>query len=336
MHIIDIKLLIELYDQPVLKKNIEILSKNGVKPSLAVVCTSNDPGSISYIKGIQQACDKYSIMIADYSADSIGDLERIILEINNRNDILASIILYPTPYDIHDREFMNMLNMEKDVEGLHFTNLGYLVQFKKHLDPFGLRKLVIPPTSKGILYIIKRYHLLFEMAFEKSGKYLFNYHENPFQLQGKKVTIVNDSLSVGKSLALMMMNENASVRVCQQYTDIQDIYHFTQFSDILVSAVPVSGWHIPSKYVSKNAIIFDIAFEGNFNYPEIYDQCFCIAPRWDETHKGNRINDMTLTRLVSNTLYLANQMIPDGEIKKILQFQNEQLKLALNKHLTLL
>ena len=153
---------------------------------------------------------------------------------------------------------------------------------------------------------------------------------------GKKVSIINDSLSVGKSLALMLMNANASVRVCQKFTDIQDIYQFTKLSDIIISAVPVKGWKIPTEFIPPNSIIFDIAFEGNFEYPEIYDKCYCITPRWDETEKGNRINDMTLTRLISNTLYLSNKKLPDKILKHIYEVQKVVLEKAIDKHLEIL
>ena len=336
MRVIDIKNLIELYDEPFLMQNVEILKENKISPSLAVVKTSDDEGARSYIKGIEKICKRYDINFYPYHATNQENLEVIINEINTEKNIDASLILYPTPFEKADREFMNQIVEEKDVEGLHNTNLGYLVQFKKSHDPFGLRKLVIPPTSKGILYVLKRYDLLYEKYFTKNGTYPENYRENPFKLLGKKVSIINDSLSVGKSLALMLMNANSSVRVCQKFTDIQDIYQFTKLSDIIISAVPVKGWKIPTEFIPPNSIIFDIAFEGNFEYPEIYDKCYCITPRWDETEKGNRINDMTLTRLISNTLYLSNKKLPDKILKHIYEVQKVVLEKAIDKHLEIL
>lgn len=332
MRIIDIQNLIELYDRPFLKRNVEILSDNNIKPSLAVIKTSNDSGAQSYIRGIEKQCNEFDIRFQLHEANSKESLISIIHSINEIDDVLATLTLYPTPFDLHDREFMNLVLPQMDVEGLHYTNLGYLVQFKKFLDPFGLRKLVIPPTAKGILYVIKRYFTLFEKYYKEYGKYPKPHSKNPFQLLGKKITIVNDSLSVGKSLALMLMNENASVRVCQKYTDINDVFQFTELSDIVISAVPVSGWKIPSKHICKDAILFDIAFEGNFDYPDIYDHCYSISPRWDETHKGNRINDMTLARLISNTLYLANKDLPDPVLRELYEFQKTVHNEAINKH----
>ena len=336
MRIIDIKNLIELYDEPFLEENVNILKEHDTFPSLAVVKTSDDEGARSYIKGIEKICHRYGVHFFSYQSDNQDQLEKTISKINTDPKIDAALIMYPTPFEKADREFMNLVSEEKDVEGLRFTNLGYLVQFKKFLDPFGLRKLVIPPTSKGILYVLKRYRALYDKYHDVYGKYPENLRENPFKILGKKVSIVNDSLSVGKSLALMLMNENASVRVCQKFTDIQDIYQFTKLSDIIVSAVPVEGWKIPTEYVPSDSIIFDIAFEGNFEYPEIYDKCFCITPRWDETVKGNRINDMTLTRLISNTLYLSNKKLPDDVLKKIYEIQKTVLDNAIDKHLEIL
>jgi methylenetetrahydrofolate dehydrogenase (NADP+)/methenyltetrahydrofolate cyclohydrolase len=336
MRIIDIKSLIELYDQPLLEENVALLQSESIQPGLAVVKTSRDPGAASYIRGIRKACANYDVYFEEHLTETQDDLWHRIDALNVNPAITAIIVMYPTPFDIHDREFMNKVDPDKDLEGLTSINLGYLVQFKKFIDPFGLRKLVIPPTATGILYVLKRYSFVFDAYFDRYGVFPYKQNENVFSLLGKKVTIVNDSLAVGKSLALMMMNENASARVCQKYTDIQDIYHFTRYSDIIISAVPVNDWTIPKDHVPTNAILFDVAFVGNFDYPDILYHCFCIAPRWDLTDKGNRINDMTLTRLISNALYLANKKLPDPVLKQISDAQQRLQHEAVDKHLDLI
>jgi methylenetetrahydrofolate dehydrogenase (NADP+)/methenyltetrahydrofolate cyclohydrolase len=336
MPILDINSLIELYDEPYLDLNMQVLRNSGIVPGLIVVATSADSGAKSYIRGMQNICQRYGINFRQRQADSAEQLFRIIDEINGDKTCQAAIVLYPTPFALPDRDFMNHLAAMKDVEGLHFSNMGYLVQFKKYKDNKGLRKLIIPPTAKGILYIIRRFASAFAAFHKQHGVFPGNMEYNPYELSGKKVTIVNDSLAVGKSLALMLMNANASVRVCQKYTEIQDIYQFTRLSDFIITAVPAADWHIPVAYVPPQAIVFDIAFSGNFLYPDIIDACAAIAPRWDQTEKGNRINDMTLTRLVSNTLYLANDNLPDVALSDLYKKQREIIASALHKHVQLL
>ncbi|WGS64070.1 bifunctional 5,10-methylenetetrahydrofolate dehydrogenase/5,10-methenyltetrahydrofolate cyclohydrolase [Marinitoga aeolica] len=316
----DIKFLIENFDKPIFEKNIELYKKNNIKPQLVCILTSDDPGSISYAKGIKNICKKYNVNSILEKCESKDELEEKINYYNNDNGTNGIIIMYPTPYNIKDTYFMNLISTEKDVEGLNHEYMGYLVQHEFYSDKESLRKLIIPPTAKGILYVLKRNYLVYENYYKSYGKYPDDLKENPFKLEGKKVVVINDSLAVGRSLALMMLNENASVRVCQKYTDYDDILKFVSISDIIISAVPSEKFRIPTKYISKNSIVFDIAFEGNFEYPDVFDKVYKISPKWNLVKKGNRINDMTLHRLISNLFYLVNRKLPNDdliELKKL-------------------
>ncbi|GAB6188586.1 hypothetical protein JCM30566_03250 [Marinitoga arctica] len=321
----DIKFLIENFDIPVFEKNIELYKKNNVKPQLVCILTSDDPGSISYAKGIKNICRKYEInFILDKSSNE-NELEKKIIYYNNDEKTHGIIIMYPTLYARKDTYFMNLVSPEKDVEGLNYQYMGYLVQHEFYSDKENLRKLIIPPTAKGILYVLKRNYMVYEGYYNKNGKYPDGLKYNPFKLEGKKVVVINDSLAVGRSLALMMLNENASVRVCQKYTDFDDILKFVSISDIIISAVPSKQFRIPTKYIPKNSIVFDIAFEGNFEYPEIFDKIYKISPKWNLVEKGNRINDMTLHRLISNLFYLINRNLPNTDLIELKEFEDNIL-----------
>ncbi|WP_165144490.1 bifunctional 5,10-methylenetetrahydrofolate dehydrogenase/5,10-methenyltetrahydrofolate cyclohydrolase [Marinitoga sp. 38H-ov] len=316
----DIQYLIEKFDRPLFEKNIELFKKNNIKPSLVCILTSNDPGSISYAKGIKGICKSYDIEFILDKVDTKKELEEKIQFYNNNEKIYGIIVMYPTPYD-KDTYFMNLVTPEKDVEGLNHEYMGYLVQHEFYSDNENLRKLIIPPTAKGILYVLKRNYVVYEKYYHIHGKYPDGLEENPFKLEGKKVVVINDSLAVGRSLALMMLNENASVRVCQKYTDFNDILRFVSFSDIIVSAVPSNKFTIPTKNIPKNSIVFDISFEGNFEYPDIFEKIYKISPKWNMVEKGNRINDMTLHRLVSNLFYLINRKLPNEDLIKLKEFE---------------
>jgi 5,10-methylene-tetrahydrofolate dehydrogenase/methenyl tetrahydrofolate cyclohydrolase len=315
--IINVSELIEKYDIPFMERHREVYSEYGVQPKLAVILTSDDPGSISYTKGIKRFCSANGVECEDFTTNSTEELKELICKLNDDKDIDGMMVMYPTPYQENDTVFMNMINPAKDVEGLHNTYLGYLAQFEKTRAGDNLRKHVIPPTAKGILYIIKRYYELFEKHKEEHEYYPDGKQSNPFSVEGRHFTIINDSLAVGRSLALMLLNENGSVQICHKYTPYYDILGYIRTSDFIISAVPSSQFVIPTDAVSENAIVIDISFEGNFEYPGIIDKCYKIAPRWDLTKKGNRINDITLYRLISNLFYLVNSKQSDELIKKI-------------------
>ncbi|HOK37527.1 MAG: bifunctional 5,10-methylenetetrahydrofolate dehydrogenase/5,10-methenyltetrahydrofolate cyclohydrolase [Bacteroidales bacterium] len=315
--VLNIRHLIEKFDVPNFECTRLFYDQNNIHPCLAVVLTNDDVGCISYTKGIKNFCNSLAIKFKQYSVSDAKSLEEIIYNLNNDDEVHGILIMYPTGYGLKDTIFMNLVSPEKDVEGLSYSYLGYLVQFEKFLDAEQLRKLVIPPTAKGILSIFKRFYIDFEDFYNQRGFYPENVENNPFELEGKRVTIINDSLAVGRSLALMLLNENAYVQICHQYTPFEKTLESVSLSDIVISAVPSGKFKIPTKYVPQNSILIDISFEGNFDYPSVFEKCYKIAPRWDLVEKGNRINDMTLNRLVSNLFYLINSKLPEEELLKM-------------------
>ncbi len=309
--------LIEKYDIPVFKNHQELYARHNIKPAMAAVITTEDAGSRSYMRGIKNFTESYGIDFHEVTARNTAELEQTISDLNNDPNLHGIMVMYPTGFDRKDTHFMNLVDIRKDVEGLHFGHLGLLVQFQKFRDPQKLRKWVMPPTAKGILYILKRYYEIYEEEYNNEGSYPDGSQENPFAIEGKRFTIINDSLSVGRSLALMLLNENGSVQVCHRFTPYADVLKFVKNSDVIISAVPSEDFIIPTDSVPEHALLFDISFEGNFQYPGILDKVNKIAPRWDIIEKGDRINDMTLYRLISNLFYLINSQLPDEILKDL-------------------
>lgn len=314
--ILNVTQLIEKYDTPFFDKCRDAYIKFGISPKLSVILTSDDPGSISYLKGIKNFCNQNSIIFEDFTAASSSEL-RELLNILNSSDTSGIMILFPTGFEEKDTVFMNLINPDKDVEGLHYSHLGYLMQFEKFRDPSKLRKYIIPPTPKGIMYIFKLYFSEYEEFRSQNGHYPDNFTENPFLIEGKRITIINDSLAVGRSLAMMLLNENGSVQICHKYLSFDEILKAVGDSDFVISAVPSQDFCIPTAALKENSIVVDISFEGNFDYPSVFEKVYKIAPRWDLSKKGNRINDMTLSRLASNLFYLINSSLPDEIIRQI-------------------
>lgn len=307
--------IINKYDIPQFNCNRALFQQLGIQPVLAAILTSEDAGSRSYVRGIARFCNENKVECRVYETRDAEMLTKTIAHLNNDASVHGIIVMYPTAYGEKDVKFMNMISPAKDVEGLHYSYLGYLVQFERFKDPEQLRKLVIPPTAKGILSILKRNFLDYEEFFDLQGFYPEHAKTNPFNIEGKRFTIINDSLAVGRSLALMLLNEHGSVEVCHKYTAFSHILKSVALSDVVISAVPSSKFIIPTSAVPENAIVIDISFEGNFDYPSVVDKCFKIAPRWDLLEKGNRINDMTLYRLLSNLHYLIQANLSDDVLK---------------------
>ena len=178
---------------------------------------------------------------------------------------------------------------------------------------------MIPPTAKGIMYIFKRHFQIFEDYKKEHGVYPEIFAQNPYKIEGKNITIVNDSLAVGRSLALMFLNEHGSVQICHRFTPYEDILNAVKSSDYIISAVPSSKFVIPTEIIPAHSIVIDISFEGNFNYNTIFDKVLKISPWWNLVKKGNRINDMTLNRLISNLFYLIDSTLPDNILNELFE-----------------
>ncbi len=313
---IEVKKLIEEYDTDEFIRRRSFYVSIGMKPHLAVAMAGEDKGSISYMKGIRRFCSDHGISFSAHQSSTGEELAAVIMRLNEDEDVDGIMVMYPTPFEQKDTYYMNLVSPDKDVEGLHALHLGYLIQYEKYRDMLRLKKLVIPPTAKGILYIFKRYYELYENQRVENGSYPFGRESNPFRIEGSRFTIINDSLAVGRSLALMLLNENGSVRICHKYTDREEILNLCRQSDVIISAVPGGDFIIPTEHIKKDSVIVDISFGGNFEYPSIMERASMIAPRWNLMEKGNRINDMTLYRLISNLHYLIDAKLPADILRK--------------------
>jgi len=314
--ILNVRALIEKYDFPVFEKFNIGCQRLGIQPKLSVILTDEDLGSQSYLRGVKKFCQVNHVAFEEFRVKSSDELQKLIQKLNY-SDTNGIMILYPTAFAEKDTLFMNMIVPEKDVEGLHYSHLGYLIQFEKYRDVAKLRKLVIPPTAKGIMYLFKRYFIDYEEYKEEHGCYPDQLDANPFLIEGKRIAIINDSLAVGRSLAMMLLNESGSVQIFHKFSPYSDILKAVADSDFVISAVPAGSFCIPTESLRKNAIVVDLSFGGNFEYPSVFDKVYKIAPRWDLEKKGNRINDMTLYRLLANLFYLIHSRLPDEMLKQL-------------------
>ena len=129
--ILNVEQLIETFDTPFFEKHNRIYQKHHIVPKMAAILPTDDPGSISYMKGIANFCKSHSIGFEDFMVKSRDELENTIHRLN-KSDVHGFMVMYPANCGVKDTYFMNMINPEKDVEGLHYSNQGYLVQFEKY------------------------------------------------------------------------------------------------------------------------------------------------------------------------------------------------------------
>ncbi len=231
------------------------LAERGIVPGLATVLVGENPASQMYIRLKHSACSRVGIrsenVVLPPESTEI-DLIAKIQELNSRSDINGILLQLPLPRGLSPQKAMMTIRPEKDVDGFHPQNMGALL--------LGAEKLV-PCTPLGIIY-----------ALERLGK----------KLEGAEVVIVGHSNVVGKPLAAMMLNRNATVQVCHVFT--RDLARHTREAEILVVAAGVPGL-IKKEMVKSGAYVFDVGINrvgdktvGDVDYDQVSEVAGAITP----------------------------------------------------------
>ena len=231
------------------------LAERGIIPGLATVLVGENPASQMYIRLKHSACSRAGIrsenvVLPPESTET--DLIAKIQELNSRSDINGILLQLPLPRGLSPQRAMMTIRPEKDVDGFHPQNMGALL--------LGV-ELLVPCTPLGIIY-----------ALERLGR----------KLEGAEVVIVGHSNVVGKPLAAMMLNRNATVQVCHVFT--RDLARHTRDAEILVVAAGVPGL-IKKEMVKSGAYVFDVGINrvgdktvGDVDYDRVLEVAGAITP----------------------------------------------------------
>ncbi|MDD1738989.1 MAG: bifunctional methylenetetrahydrofolate dehydrogenase/methenyltetrahydrofolate cyclohydrolase [Methanothrix sp.] len=236
-------------------QRVKKLERKGIVPGLATVLVGENPASQMYIRLKHSACTRVGIRSENVVLplnSTEEDLIEKIMELNGRADISGILLQLPLPDGRSPRKAMMSILPEKDVDGFHPVNMGALL--------LGAEKLV-PCTPRGIIY-----------ALEKMGH----------KLEGAEAVIVGHSNVVGKPLAAMLLNRNATVQVCHVFT--RDLAEHTRDAEILVVAAGVPGL-IKKEMVREGAVVFDVGINrvgdktvGDVDFEAVKEVASAITP----------------------------------------------------------
>lgn len=213
-----------------ISKEVKILeSKYKMVPNISTIKIGDDPSSNLYLKLRTNACNEVGIKtnIIDFN-DHVTESEVLtsIKRLNQDKSVHGIFIQFPIPNHISPDRLINALNPKKDVEGLHPENLGKTILGDEE---------IIPITPLSVLTILDYVGV---------------------ELKGKDVVIVNHSNIVGKPLAVLLLNRNATVSVCHVFS--KDLKKFSANAEILITAAGVAKL-IKKDYVKKDAFVIDVA-----------------------------------------------------------------------------
>jgi methylenetetrahydrofolate dehydrogenase (NADP+)/methenyltetrahydrofolate cyclohydrolase len=211
---------------------VEDLRERGFTPCLAAVRVGDDPASAVYVSSkVKTAGDLGIISEHRHLPADVPELElaEVVCQLNHRKDVDGILVQLPLPKHIDERRILELVDPAKDVDGFHPINAGRLLQGHDAL---------VPCTPAGVIEILKRSNI---------------------EITGQNAVVVGRSNIVGKPMALLLLQENATVTVCHSRT--RDLAAVTRQADILVAAIGRAGF-IRGEHIAEGATVIDVGINN--------------------------------------------------------------------------
>lgn len=248
------------------------------RPGLAVILIGDNPASQVYVKNKVLACKKTGIeshlhqLPGDIKEDQVLEL---IEQLNSRSDIDGILVQLPLPAGLPTETILEAVSPEKDVDGLHTLNMGLLLAGKK-----GLR----PCTPRGIMEMLSRYKIAVE---------------------GKNAVVIGRSNLVGKPIAIMLLEKNATVKIC--HSKSPNLEEQAREADILVVAAGRKEM-VKGSWIKQGAVVLDVGIhkeelatgESRLCGDVLFDEA--KTPASFITPVPGGVGPMTVAMLLSNTV----------------------------------
>ncbi|MBP3923952.1 bifunctional 5,10-methylene-tetrahydrofolate dehydrogenase/5,10-methylene-tetrahydrofolate cyclohydrolase [bacterium] len=245
-------------------------------PELAVILVGENPASLIYVNNKKKTAEKLGIVshVIKFPQNvSESNLIKTIKILNEKKSTTAILVQLPLPEHIDKFKVIDAIAPEKDVDGLTPYNSGKLFSGEK---PF-----VYPCTPRGILHLLEKYHI---------------------EIEGKNVVVIGRSNLVGKPVAQMMMNKNATVTMCHSHS--KNLAEITKNADILISAVGKKI--ITENMVKENCVVVDVGIfkdengktTGDVDFENVSKKAGFISP------VPGGVGPMTIASLMLNTVDL--------------------------------
>jgi methylenetetrahydrofolate dehydrogenase (NADP+)/methenyltetrahydrofolate cyclohydrolase len=259
--------------QKILKEEIK---SSGLSPRLATVIVGSDPASQMYIRMKHRACEQVGIgsVGIELSGDATtGQVLEAVTQLNSDDNIHGILVQIPLPKYVDSERVSAAVRPDKDVDGFNPFNLGLL---------FSGRPRFVPCTPKGIMTLLAEYKI---------------------ELAGTRAVVIGRSIDVGRPMAALLTNADATVTVCHSKT--KDLTYEVNRADILVSAVGKAHF-ITREMVKPGAVVIDVGINqlngklvGDVDFAAVKDIASAITP------VPGGVGPMTISTLMENTYRAA-------------------------------
>jgi methylenetetrahydrofolate dehydrogenase (NADP+)/methenyltetrahydrofolate cyclohydrolase len=276
--ILDGKKLSKISEESI-KQKVADLSAKGVKPTLATILVGNDPASETYVKMKRNTCARVgmeSIAVELPETTTTHELLQTINNLNNDDGVHGILLQHPVPSQIDERMCFDAIDITKDVDGVTCLGFGNM---SMGIDAYG------SCTPAGIIRLIKHYNI---------------------DVQGLNAVVVGRSPILGKPMAMMLLNLNATVTICHSRTKCLDT--IIKNADLIVGAVGIPKF-IKSDWIKKDAIVIDAGYHpeqcGDIDLENIEDHVSAYTP------VPGGVGPMTINTLILHTVQSAEKKITD-------------------------
>ncbi len=231
---------------------VKKLASSGVRPGLAVVLVGHNPASEVYVRGKVKSSEEvglYSEQHTPVESSTTDELLALIAGLNRRDEIDGILVQLPLPTQVDAKKILLAVDPAKDVDGFHPMNVGYLSTQRPGL---------VPCTPAGVMEILRR---------------------SDIAVAGQEAVVVGRSDIVGKPVAMLLLNQNATVTVCHSKT--RDLPGVCRRADILVAAIGRAGM-VTRDYVKAGATVIDVGINRVTDRKE-FERLFAGNKKREET-----------------------------------------------------
>ena len=274
--ILDGKKLSKISEQSI-KQKVENLSEKGIKPTLATILVGNDPASETYVRMKRNTCARVgmeSIAVELSETTTTDKLLQTIKNLNNDDSVHGILLQHPVPSQIDERLCFDAIDITKDVDGVTCLGFGNM---SMGLEAYG------SCTPAGIIRLLEYYEI---------------------NVEGLNAVVVGRSPILGKPMAMMLLNLNATVTICHSRT--QNLDSIIKNADLIVGAVGIPKF-IKKDWIKKNAIVIDAGYHpeqcGDIELDNIDEHVSAYTP------VPGGVGPMTINTLILQTLQSAEKRV---------------------------
>jgi len=258
-------------------ESVSVLKEKGIIPTLATILVGDDPASETYVRMKQETCKRVGMESLAINLPKETSTEELLLkidELNNDKKIHGILLQHPVPNQINERECFERISIEKDVDGVTCLGFG---RMSMDLSAYG------SCTPAGIMRILEFYDV---------------------DISGMNAVVVGRSPILGKPMAMMLLNKNATVTICHSRT--KELEDHVRNADLVVGAVGVPKL-IKKEWLKKGAVVIDAGYHpekcGDIDLDGIEE----IASSYTPVPGG--VGPMTINTLILNTMVAARKTL---------------------------